>query len=52
MSKNYIPKELIKYYVYQPPLLNNLHQLKNRITDAAAMVTPDVLQGIWKMMDY
>jgi len=36
MSYNYIPKEFIKDYVDQAPLWNNLHQLKNRITEATA----------------
>jgi hypothetical protein len=38
--------------MFTPPLLNNLHQQKNRITEATATVMPNVLQEIWQVMDY
>jgi hypothetical protein len=36
----------IKDHVHQPPLLIHLQELKNRITEVTAIVTPEMLQRV------
>ncbi|KAG8290475.1 hypothetical protein J6590_080689 [Homalodisca vitripennis] len=42
----------IKDKVYVPPLPASLADLRRRITAAVAEVTPDLLERVWREIDY
>lgn len=42
----------IKDKVYVPPLPDNLADLRNRISAAVAEVTPDLLERVWREIDF
>jgi hypothetical protein len=44
--------DYIKDHVYVPPLPRDVQELKQRIQEAATMVTEDMLGRIWQVFDY
>jgi hypothetical protein len=42
----------IKDHVYVPPLPCDIQELKQRIQEAATMVTEDMLGRVWQEFDY
>jgi hypothetical protein len=42
----------MKELVYVPPLPHNVQELKQRIQEAATMVTEDMLGRVWQEFDY
>ena len=45
-------REILKVFFYAPPLSASIPELKIRIRMAIETITADMLQTVWKELDY